>query len=99
MGDTQDKNRVTADRKTSPSPDAHVARVPSNNASAQSATLIPRSLGYLIIKVAFHRMPTAGLAGKLWKANADGSAAESMGEPVITDKDGIARLDAKVPAG
>ena len=88
----------SAPRK-SPFPTALVARVPSSDKDKTSGTLVPRHMGYLCVRVTFHKEPVAGLMVKLSKATDAGKPGKAMGEPTRTNAQGVVRIDRLVPAG
>ena len=85
--------------KVSPFPRGHVARIPSSDKKKISAVLVPRQMGHLIVRLTFHKDPVAGLEVKFSKAGADGKPGKSMGDPVVSTSQGIARIDRLVPGG
>ncbi len=85
--------------RVSPFPQGLVARIPSSDKKKISAVLVPRQMGHLVVQVTFHKDPVAGLEVKFSKANPDGKPGKSMGDPIVTTVQGIARLDRLVPGG
>jgi hypothetical protein len=83
----------------SPYAPAYVARVSDPKGDRLSATLVPRHLGFLSIKVTFHKIPCPGLEVKLSEANPDGTKGKSVGDPQKTDEWGYVTVDYLVPAG
>lgn len=81
----------------SPYPRGHVARVPDPHGDALGAVLVARPMGYLIVRIYFHRVPVAGLHVSFYVSN-DGEKGDAIGEEVVTDETGIARVDMLVPA-
>ncbi len=81
----------------SPYPHGHVARVQDPHEGKLSAVLVPRPMGYLVVRIYFHRVPVEGLEVKFFESS-DGSKGAQIGEPIRTLDDGIARLDMLVPA-
>jgi len=59
--------------------------------------LVPRPMGYLVVRIYFHRVPVEGLEVKFFVSN-DGDKGKAVGEAVRTGEDGIARVDMLVPA-
>lgn len=82
---------------SSPYPRGHIARVPDPHEDQISAVLVPRPMGYLIVRVYFHRVPVEGLRVEFFVSN-DGEKGEAIGEPVQTNQDGMARVEMLVPA-
>jgi hypothetical protein len=85
--------------KVSPFPHAYVARLADPAGEKVSATLIARQVGYLAVRVTFHKKPCVGLEVKFSKAGDDGKPGAQVGEKVKTNKRGIARFDYLVTAG
>lgn len=81
----------------SPYPHGHIARVPDPHGDTLSAVLVPRPMGYLAVRIYFHRVPVAGLEVKLFESN-DGEKGEQIGETMRTGEDGLVRVDMLVPA-
>jgi len=82
---------------SSPYPRGHVARVPDPHEDRISAVLVARPMGYLIVRIYFHRVPVEGLEVGFFVSN-DGEKGEQIGETVRTDQTGTARVDMLVPA-
>ena len=61
------------------------------------AVLVPRPMGYLVVRIYFHRVPVRGLAVKFFESSG-GEKGAQLGEELVTGEDGIARLDMLVPA-
>jgi hypothetical protein len=81
----------------SPYPRGHVARVPDPHEDQISAVLVPRPMGYLIVRIYFHRVPVEGLEVAFYISN-DGEKGDAIGTKVRTDEDGMAKVDMLVPA-
>ncbi|MFV8755134.1 hypothetical protein ACNOYE_31690 [Nannocystaceae bacterium ST9] len=81
----------------SPYPRGHVARVPDPHEDGLSAVLVPRPMGYLIVRVYFHRVPVEGLKVEFFVSN-DGEKGDAIGTAVQTNDEGMARVDMLVPA-
>jgi hypothetical protein len=81
----------------SPYPRGHVARVPDPHGDQISAVLVPRPMGYLIVRIYFHRVPVEGLEVEFFVSN-DGEKGDAIGTAVRTDDTGMARVDMLVPA-
>jgi hypothetical protein len=87
-------------RPVSPFPKASAARVLEPHADKLSATLVARQLGYLAVKVTFHKQPLYDLEVKFYEAAADGSkGAQVGGKTFKTDRTGKAYLDYLVDTG
>lgn len=82
---------------SSPYPRGHVARVPDPHGDQISAVLVPRPMGYLIVRVYFHRVPVEGLQVEFFQSNG-GEKGDPIGAAVRTDQDGMARVERLVPA-
>jgi hypothetical protein len=83
--------------KPSPYPLGLLARVERPHEDKISAVLVPRPMGYLAVRIYFHRVPVAGLKVKLFKSSG-GEKGAQVGEEIQTLEDGIARVDMLVPA-
>jgi hypothetical protein len=96
-----DDDKVTEDElDVSPYPPAIAARVPSEKKSDKlSAVLVPRSVGYLNVRVTFHKDPCRGLKVKLFETDDDGKKGAQVGEETKTKKHGIVCVPFLVPAG
>lgn len=81
----------------SPYPNGHVARVEDPHGGKLGAVLVPRPMGYLVVRIYFHRVPVQGLAVKLFESSG-GQKGARIGGDLRTDEDGIARVDMLVPA-
>lgn len=81
----------------SPYPHGHVARVEDPHGGKLGAVLVPRPMGYLAVRIHFHRVPVRGLAVKLFERSGDEKGAQ-IGPELRTDDDGLARVDMLVPA-
>lgn len=81
----------------SPYPRARIARVPDPHEDGLSAVLVPRPMGYLVVRIYFHRVPVEGLEVGFFVSN-DGEKGDQVGETMRTGEDGIARVDMLVPA-
>ena len=79
-------------------PPALVARLPGPKPGRLSATLVARVMGYLAVRVQFHKDPVVGVEVKFSKATPDGKPGDALGKKT-TDADGVARLDRIVPVG
>jgi len=87
------------DEKVSAYPPGYVARVPSTMKDKLSAVLVARAMGYLRVRVTFHKEPCAGLKVKFSKAGDDGKPGDPIGDETKTDDDGRAEVPFMVPAG
>lgn len=86
--------------ESSPYPEALVARLDAPVRGRLSATLAPRAMGYLSVRVTFHRAPCIGIKVSFSEASSeDGVVGRPIGGELTTDRDGVARLDFLVPAG
>ena len=81
----------------SPYPHGHVARVEDPHAGKLGAVLVPRPMGYLAVRIHFHRVPVRGLAVRFFEWSG-GQKGAQVGEDLVTGEDGIARVDMLVPA-
>jgi len=81
----------------SPYPNGHVARVEDPHGGKLGAVLVPRPMGYLVVRIYFHRVPVRGLTVKLFEQSG-GEKGAQVGGDLRTDEDGIARVDMLVPA-
>lgn len=81
----------------SPYPHGHVARVEDPHGGKLGAVLVPRPMGYLAVRVYFHRVPVRGLVVRLYERSGDGKGAQ-VGDDLRTDDEGLARVDMLVPA-
>lgn len=59
--------------------------------------LVARPMGYLIVRIYFHRVPVEGLEVRFYSSN-DGEKGDEIGEAVRTTQTGIARVEMLVPA-
>jgi len=78
---------------------ASVARTPHPAAAHVSATLVPRAMGFLAVSVHFDGRRVGGLETKFFRSNDDGSKGAQLGETLVTDDRGVARLPRLVPIG
>lgn len=87
----------------SPFPPARAARIPSEvkeeKAKKLSAVLVPRSVGYLVVRVTFHKDPCAGVKVSLYETDDSGKKAAQVGDEMVTNKYGIVRVPWMVNAG
>lgn len=83
--------------KWSPYPSAHVARVQAPHEGKVSGVLVPRPMGYLAVRIYFHRVPVEGLEVKFYVSD-KGKKGKQIGPQHRTLSDGIARVDMLVPA-
>lgn len=83
----------------SPFPTASIARVLAPHEKKLGATLVARHLAHLAVKVTFHKQPCFDLEVKFYKVKDDASKDTQLGDPVKTDRTGVARLDHLVDAG
>lgn len=81
----------------SPYPHGHVARVEDPHGGKLGAVLVPRPMGYLAVRIYFHRVPVQGLAVKFFESSG-GTKGAQVGEELRTDAAGLARVDMLVPA-
>jgi hypothetical protein len=81
----------------SPYPHGHVARVLDPHEDKLGAVLVPRPMGYLVVRIYFHRVPVEGLEVKFFESSG-GSKGAQVGDAIRTLEDGIARVDMLVPA-
>ena len=72
--------------------EADVARAPDPADGRASATLLPRAMAFLAVSARFHNQPVGGLETRFFRVNPDGSKGDPIGEPVLTDGNGVARL-------
>jgi len=78
----------------SPYPTASVARVPSpNDDGGVGGVLVPRAMGYLLVRITFHGRPEAGLGVRFYELGDDGSEGAAVGDKMKSDDDGLAGLD------
>lgn len=85
----------------SPYPNGHVARVEDPHGGKLGAVLVPRPMGYLAVRLYFHRVPVQGLLVKFFEsAGGDGGGEKGaqVGEELRTNEAGLARVDMLVPA-
>jgi hypothetical protein len=82
-----------------PLQDAAVARAPDPAGGRASATLAPKVMAFLAVSARFHGRPVGGLEARFFRAQPDGSKGEPLGEVVLTDSDGVARLPRLVTIG
>lgn len=82
----------------SPYPPALVARLPKPHEGKLSATLVARPMGYLAVRIFFHREPMGNMKVRFYKA-AGGARGEAVGEEYRTDDTGRAMHHAMVPTG
>lgn len=88
------------DDDVSPFPPALASRVPSEHEKDKlSAVLVPRSVGYLVVRVTFHKEPCAGLKVKLYETDDDGNKAAQVGDELKTNQSGVVRVPWLVTAG
>lgn len=81
----------------SPYPNGHVARVEDPHGGKLGAVLVPRPMGYLVVRIYFHRVPVKELVVKFYERSG-GEKGAQIGEEQRTGEDGIARIDMLVPA-
>jgi hypothetical protein len=86
-------------RPLSPYPPASVARVLAPHQQKIGATLIARTLGFLAVKVTFHKVACPDLEVKFYEAEADGKKGAQVGAAKKTNRAGLASADKLVPAG
>jgi hypothetical protein len=72
--------------------------VPKPHAGELSATLVARPMGYLAVRVFFHREPMGNMKVRFYKADG-GARGEAVGDEYRTDDDGRAMHVAMVPTG
>jgi hypothetical protein len=90
---------ATTSSPESPLEKASVARTPDPAGKHASATLVPRAMGFLAVAVHFDGRRMAGLEARFFRANDDGSQGDALGEMMLTDARGVARLPRLVPIG
>jgi hypothetical protein len=78
---------------------AYVARIADPKSQAKSAVLVPRNIGYLSVRITFHREPVSDLEVRFFVETSGGAKGDQVGEPQKTDARGVARLDLMVPVG
>jgi hypothetical protein len=84
----------------SPFPRASVARVLDPANDKLGATLVARQLGYLTVKITFHKQPLHDLEVRFYEAQPDGTkGAQVGGKTFKTDRTGRASLDYLVDTG
>jgi len=54
--------------------------------------LFPKTMAFLAVSARFHGRPVGGLETRFFRANPDGTKGDPVGEPMLTDSDGVARL-------
>lgn len=85
-------------KRESPYPDAVIARVPRAGALI-SGVLIPRSMGYLAIRISFHKTSLAEHKVQFFLLDGAGRPGASEGDILVTDASGVARLSYMVSTG
>jgi hypothetical protein len=78
---------------------ACVARLPLEHGNRVGAVLAPRVRGYLAVRVHFDGYPVAGLAVRFFETDGQRRRGASLGEAVVTDEEGVARLERVVRFG
>ena len=75
-------------------PLAYLARVPFPAGDKVSAVLVPRSMGFLAVRVLHDGWPVIGRQVQFYlrQENAEDEKGDALGEPIRTDDDGVARL-------
>jgi hypothetical protein len=56
-------------------------------------------MAFLAVAVHFHGRSVAGIQTRFFRITSDGSQGAALGEPTVTDRNGIARLQRLVPIG
>jgi hypothetical protein len=90
---------MATDPSPSVLPDACAARAPDPAGSYVSATLYPPTMAFLAVAVHFHGRRIAGLKTSFFRMQDDGSKGAALGDTVLTDQQGIARLQRLVTIG
>ncbi len=90
---------LSKEDRESPFPRAALARVLDPHEKKLSGMLVARQLGHLAVKVTFHRHPIYDVEVKFFEAAADGGKGAAVGDPLKTDRNGVARVDHMVDAG
>lgn len=80
-------------------PPAYLARVPFPAGAAVSAVLVPRSMEFLAVRLLLDGHPLIGRSVTFHECTDDEEKGDAVGDPVVSDKLGIARLPRVVPAG
>jgi hypothetical protein len=80
-------------------PNACVARAPKPVSDRASATLFPPTMGFLAVAVHFHGRLLTGLKTNFFRMQDDGSKGAALGDTIMTDDLGIARLQRLVTIG
>jgi hypothetical protein len=80
-------------------PPAYLARVPFPAGGAVSAVLVPRSMEFLAVRLILDGHPLIGRSVTFHECSDDEEKGDPLGDPVVSDKEGVARLARVVPAG
>ena len=80
-------------------PRAYLARVPFPAGGQVSGVLIPRSMEFLAVRLLLDGYPLIGRNVAFYECTDDEEKGDALGAPVLSDKDGIARLPRVVPVG
>jgi hypothetical protein len=80
-------------------PRAYLARVPFPAGGQVSGVLIPRSMEFLAVRLLLDGYPLIGRNVAFFECTDDEEKGDALGEPVLSDRDGIARLPRVVPVG
>ena len=84
-------------------PRAYVARVPFPAAGKVSAVLVPRSMGFLAVRLLHDGWPVVGRQVQFFvreeNADAEDEKGDALGKPMLSDDDGVARLPRLVAVG
>ncbi len=80
-------------------PPAYLARVPFPAGAAVSAVLVPRSMEFLAVRLVLDGHPLIGRTVTFYECTDEEEKGDAVGDPVVSDKEGIARLSRVVPAG
>jgi hypothetical protein len=79
--------------------DGTAARVPDPVSGYVSATLVPPTMGFLAVAIHFNGRRVIGLKTNFFRCNDDDSKGASVGDTIVTDGQGIARVPRLVTIG
>lgn len=80
-------------------PIAYLARVPFPADGQVSGVLVPRSMEFLAVQLLLDGYPLVGRTVAFFECTDDEDKGEVLDDPVLSDNDGIARLQRVVPTG
>jgi hypothetical protein len=80
-------------------PVAYLARVPFPADGQVSGVLVPRSMAFLAVQLLLDSYPLVGRSVAFFQCTEDEEKGDALGDPVLSDNDGIARLPRVVPTG